>query len=100
MFTNSSLIEPKILRALIAAGSINAVRVEPVPGGLAIVFQVGMVDQTLGVARGGMRVFQSLDGVASVLQSYGIEEFTVSTHNWVPKTMARGAKTATPTLSA
>jgi hypothetical protein len=89
MFTNSSEIEPKVLKELIAAGSIASARIEGVQGGLAIILKVGLQDRTLGAARGGVRLFQSLDGAASVLQSYGIEKFTVNTSNWVPKTMSR-----------
>lgn len=89
MFTNTSVVEPKVAKELIAAGSVNGARVEALPGGLVIVLQVGMTARTLGVSRGGVRLFQSLDGVASVLQGYGIEDFTVNTHNWTPKTMAR-----------
>ena len=89
MFTTASVVEPKVAKELIAAGSISNARVEAIPGGLVIIFQVGMTDRTLGVSRGGVRLFQSLDGVASVLQGYGIEAFSVNTHNWTPKTMAR-----------
>lgn len=89
MSTNASVLEPKVAKELIAAGSVNSARVEALPGGLVIVFQVGMTARTLGVSRGGVRLFQSLDGVASVLQGYGIEAFAVNTHNWTPKTMAR-----------
>ena len=67
MFASSSLVEPKILKELIAAGSVRHARVEPVKGGLVIVLQVGMNERTLGAARGGIRLFQSLDGAASVL---------------------------------
>lgn len=89
MFTNSSEIEPKVVKELIAAGSINAASVEGAQGGLVIVLKVGMLDRTLGVARGGVRLFQSIDGAASVLQSYGIKKFSVDTTDWVPKTISR-----------
>jgi len=89
MFPNASVVDPKVARELIAAGSVSNARVEAIPGGLVIVLQIGLTTRTLGVSRGGLRLFQSLDGVASVLQGYGIEDFTVNTHNWVPKTMAR-----------
>lgn len=89
MFTNTSLIAPKVAKELIAAGSVSSARAEVLPGGLVIVLQVGMTTRTLGTSRGGIRLFQSLDGVASVLQGFGIEDFTVNTRNWSPKTMAK-----------
>jgi hypothetical protein len=92
MFPNSSEIEPKVLKELITAGSFNGARVEPFEGALVVVVTVGMAERTLGVSRGGIRTFQSLDGAASVLQSYGIEKFSVSTRNWVPKTASRATK--------
>jgi hypothetical protein len=100
MFTTSSTVEPKILKELIAAGSVRHARVEPVQGGLVIVLQVGMNERTLGVARGGVRLLQSLDGAASVLQSYGIQEFSVNTRNWVPKTIVRPSKQQTAAVAA
>jgi|SRR5471030_820023 len=100
MFTTPTLIEPKIFKALMGAGSISNARIEVAAGGpggsggLVIVVRAGLNEHTLGAARGGMRVFQSLDGAASVLQSYGIMRFEVNTENWVPKTMVRGLKSA------
>src|SRR5471030_1610191 len=97
MFTTPTLIEPKIFKALMGAGSISNARIEVAAGGsggFVIVVRAGLNEHTLGAARGGMRVFQSLDGAASVLQSYGIMRFEVNTENWVPKTMVRGLKSA------
>lgn len=89
MATNAPEIEPRVLKELIAAGSIGDVSVELGDGGLVIILKVGMQDRPLGAARGGIRTFQSLDGAASVLRSYGIEKFSVNTANWVPKTISR-----------
>jgi hypothetical protein len=100
--TTASVVAPKILKELIAAGSVSAARVEPGDKGLLIVVRAGMNERVLGAARGGLRYFQSLDGAASVLQepSYGIMKFDVNTEHWVPKTMVRGYKQAPASLDA
>ena len=92
--TNASLVTPKILKELIAAGSVTDVRVEPGDKGLVVVVRAGMNERVLGAARGGLRYFQSLDGVASALQGYGILKFLTNTDHWVPKTIVRGYKRA------
>jgi hypothetical protein len=98
--TTASVVAPKVLKELIAAGSVSAARVEPGDKGLLIVVRAGMNERVLGAARGGLRYFQSLDGAASVLQSYGIMKFDVNTEHWVPKTMVRGYKQAPASLDA
>ena len=92
--TTAGVVSPKILKELIAVGSVSSARVEFGGKGLVIVLRAGMNERVLGAARGGVRFFQSLDGVASVLQSYGIIQFDVNTTHWVPKTMVRGCKNA------
>lgn len=96
--TNASVVAPKILKELIAAGSVSSARVESADKGLLIVVRAGMNERVLGAARGGLRYFQSLDGAASVLQGYGITKFEVNTAHWVPKTMVRGYKQAPASL--
>lgn len=98
--TTASVIAPKILKELIAVGAVSAARVEFGDKGLVIVVRAGMNERVLGAARGGLRYFQSLDGAASVLQSYGIMKFDVNTEHWVPKTVARGFKQAPASLEA
>ena len=98
--TTASVVAPKILKELIAAGSISSARVEAGDKGLVIVVRAGMNERVLGAARGGLWYFQSLDGAASVLQSYGIMQFDVNTAHWVPKTMIRGYKQATASADA
>ncbi len=95
--TTASVFEPKVLKELIAAGSVTSAHVESGDKGLVIVVRVGMNERVVGVARGGLRYFQSLDGVASVLQGYGIMRFTVDIAHWVPKTVVRGYKSAPAT---
>lgn len=85
--TTASVVLPRILKELVAAGVVSDARVEPDDKGLVIVLRAGVNERVLGAARGGLRYFQSLDGVASVLQSYGITRFGVETGNWVPRTM-------------
>jgi hypothetical protein len=92
--TTASVVAPKVLKELIAAGSVTSARVESGDKGLMIVVRVGMNERVVGTARGGLRYFQSLDGAASVLQGYGILRFEVDTAHWVPKTMVRGYKNA------
>lgn len=92
--TTIRVVTPKILKELIAAGSVTSARVEAGDKGLVIVVRAGMNERVLGAARGGLRYFQSLDGAASVLQSHGIMQFDVNTAHWVPKTMLRGYKHA------
>lgn len=89
MVTTASEILPRVLKELVAAGSIGDASVEVQEGALVIMLKVRDQERPLGVARGGIRRFQSLDGAASVLQSYGIEKFSVNTANWVPKTVSR-----------
>ena len=98
--TTASVVAPKVLKELIAAGSVSAARVEPGDKGLLIVVRAGMNERVLGAARGGLRYFQSLDGAASVLQCYGIMKFDVNTEHWVPKTMVRGYKQAPASVDA
>ena len=98
LMTTASVVAPKILKELIAAGSVSAARVEP--GDKGLLMRAGMNERVLGAARGGLRYFQSLDGAASVLQSYGIMKFDVNTEHWVPKTMVRGYKQAPASLDA
>ena len=59
--TTASVVAPKVLKELIAAGSVSAARVEPGDKGLLIVVRAGMHERVLGAARGGLRYFQSLD---------------------------------------
>lgn len=90
--TSKTVVAPKVLKELIAAGSVTAAQVEAADQGLVIVLRAGMNERVLGAARGGVRYFQSLDGAASALQSYGIVRFAVDTAHWVPKTASRGQK--------
>lgn len=96
--TTTNMITTKVLKELVAAGSVTAARVESGDKGLVIVVHVGMNERVLGAARGGLRYFQSLDGAASVLQGYGIIKFDVDITHWVPKTIMRGYKNA-PSVS-
>ncbi|WP_423680233.1 ParC family partition-associated protein [Undibacterium sp. WLHG33] len=84
--TTASVVAPKVLKELIAAGSVSAARVEPGDKGLLIVVRAGMNERVLGAARGGLRYFQSLDGAASVLQGYGIMKFDGLCRNKVERT--------------
>jgi hypothetical protein len=93
MIENASVLAPRVLRELVAAGSVSSAQVKAGDRGLVILFRAGMNERILGAARGGVRYFQSIDGAASVLQGYGIVQFEVDTSHWIPKTLIR-AKTA------
>ena len=89
MIENASVVAPRVLRELVAAGSVSSAQVKAGDRGLLIVFRVGMNERILGAARGGVRYFQSIDGAASVLQGYGIVQFEADTSHWIPKTLSR-----------
>lgn len=95
--TTVTVVEPKTLKELIAVGSVTSARIESGGKGLVVILLAGMNERVLGAVRGGVRYFQSIDGAASALQSYGIKKFEVDTSHWVPKTVARGYKTASAT---
>ncbi len=99
MFENASEVAPRVLRELVAAGSVSSAQVKGADRGLVIVVKIAMTERVLGAARGGVRYFQSIDGAASVLQGYGIVKFEADTSNWVPKTLTRG-KAAASTVDA
>lgn len=95
MTTTPNVVVPLILKELFAAGAVNSARVEIGDKGFVVIFRIGMTDRVLGVGRkvhGGPRYFLSLDGAASVLQSYGVTEFAVNTRNWVPRAVSRGLR--------
>jgi len=87
MFNN--IVEPRVFRELVAAGSVTNVIVQGADKGLVIVLRVGLNERILGAVRGGPRYFQSIDGAASMLQQAGIVKFEVDSSNWVPRTMAK-----------
>jgi len=95
MFDSHSLISSSVFRELVNTGSIVSARVEAIEGGAVILAKIGMHERALGAARGGVRLFKSLDGAASVLQSFGITKFAVSTDQWIPVSVIRGHKRAT-----
>jgi hypothetical protein len=83
--TTASVVAPKILKELIAAGSVSAARVEPGDKGLLIVVRAGMNEASAGCGpRWPPGTSRVSDGAASVLQSYGITKFDVNTEHWVP----------------
>lgn len=77
---------PSVMRELVAAGSVSDVSIQAAEQGLVIIVRLGSTERVLGVARGGIRHFKSLDGAASFLQDLGIFQFEVDTNNWIPKT--------------
>lgn len=83
------IVAPPIFRELAAAGAVQSACIRSVGNddGLVIVLRVGNQDRVLGVQRAVRpRIFQSLDGAASVLQQAGITEWTAQVGNWTPRT--------------
>ncbi len=61
--TTASVVAPKVLKELIAAGSVSAARVEPGDKGLLILVRAGMNERVLGLpvaASGTSRVSMAL----------------------------------------
>lgn len=87
MIETLSAIAPKVLREMVAAGSIGNVRaVSGGVGGLVVLLKAGPTDRIVGAARGGPRYFKSVDGVISTLQDYGINKLEVDASGWMPRT--------------
>ncbi|PHV09574.1 ParC family partition-associated protein [Chitinimonas sp. BJB300] len=83
----TNIVSSAVLKELVAAGSVITARLEVADKGLVIVVRAGMNERVLGASRGGARYFQSLDGAASVLQTYGINRFECDTAHWVSKSV-------------
>ena len=50
--TTATVVAPKVLKELIAAGSVSAARVEPGDKGLLIIVRAGMNERVLSCPRG------------------------------------------------
>ncbi|MCK9238276.1 MAG: partition protein [Thiopseudomonas sp.] len=85
-----SLITPVGVRALIAAGSVEDASIQAISTeGLAVVIKTKKETFVLGRMRGGIRVFVSVDGAASVLIQFGIKGFYVNAEGWLPRTLQK-----------
>lgn len=88
---NTSVLKPQQFGLLAKQAKIESARIEGGSDGLIVVARTADAkERILGVARGGKRIFQSIDGAASVLQKYGIFDFDCKIENWIPKTAIRG----------
>lgn len=89
----TSVLKPAAFGNLVKLSKIESTRVEAQDEGLIVVARTSDdKEQILGAARGGKRIFQSIDGAASVLQKFGIMSFDCKIENWIPKTVTRGFK--------
>lgn len=65
------------LRNLVRLGGVNSLSACPLFGGYVLRVETPKGEETLTLQRGGDRVFKTLDAVASVVASVGIERFNV-----------------------
>lgn len=87
MLETITAIAPKVLREMVAAGSVDQVRaVSGGVEGLVVLLRAGPTERVVGAARGGPRYFKSVDGVISTLQDYGIHKLEVDASGWMPRT--------------
>ena len=87
------VVAPSVIKGLVEKG-VPVVRVVPHRDGLVVTLELGTFEGVLGAARrpGEMRVFQSLDGAANVLQGFGITRFECNTSGWVPNPATRAKR--------
>lgn len=76
MSEQQTIREP-ILRQLIEIGSVTQAIVVGQEHGFAVQFQAGRSEKVLTTAKGGVRLFASLDTVSSFVRDLGIERFEV-----------------------
>jgi hypothetical protein len=84
-----SIIEPKVFKEFVAAGSVKEASIHAVDQGLIVIIKIGMTERILGQYRGGARYFQSFDGAAALLKQNGILTWDANTTNWTPRTLLR-----------
>ena len=89
MIETKSVIEPKVFKEFLAAGSIQSVSIRAVEAGLVVLLQIGSTERILGQSRGGIRFFQSFDGAAALLQQNGVMAWDADTTGWIPRTASR-----------
>jgi hypothetical protein len=76
------LIKLEVIRPLVRAGAIKDASIVGQKGGYAVVFNVGMEQQTLGTRAGGVRLFTSTDTIFRTLRDLGIRQFSVDTSKY------------------
>ena len=90
-------VPPKLLKELVAAGSVANVVVKSYPNGWLITLRVGMQERVVGAARGGPRNFKSMDAVTTAIYDAGISDYSVSLAGGLPKARAKPTESeATP----
>lgn len=76
------MIEKSILRELVQAGAVLSLTARGVPGGYVLVVRTEGGDRLVGLQRGSVRVFSSLETVASFLRDVGAYRFGVDSETW------------------
>jgi hypothetical protein len=87
------VIGPMALKDLLATNDIKGASIPFAPKGLIVVLKVGENERVMGLFRGGVRYFQSMDGAAAALRQNGLLQFDVDATGWTPRrTVLRGQK--------
>ncbi|BBL36032.1 hypothetical protein Nstercoris_02311 (plasmid) [Nitrosomonas stercoris] len=87
-----NIVGPTGFKELLAADSVQDTVIRGEIKGLVIALRVGEKDFVLGRSRGGVRYFYSIDGAASVLIQYGINQFDLDLRGWLPRTLTKNQK--------
>jgi len=77
-------ISTKTLRELVEAGSIRSAVLIGVLGGISLKVRYGLVEKSLELDRGGVRVWRSLDAAAKFCRSLGLAQIELDLANWQP----------------
>lgn len=94
--TSDAVVKPGVFNALVKTSAIKRATVRASNEGLHVVVRTKQNElKILGAARGGKRIFKSIDGAASVLQKAGIIDFDCEIENWTPATVMRGYRAPT-----
>ncbi len=75
-------ISTKTLPELVAAGSIRTVILVGVPEGVALKARYGLIEKSLRLDRGGVRVWKTLDAAAKFCRSLGIVKVELDLAQW------------------
>lgn len=71
------MIREPVLRELIQATTALSATISGRDHGFALVIRFGEAERTLGTARGGVRLFASLDTASAFVKELGIDRFEV-----------------------
>lgn len=77
-------ISTRTLRELVEAASIRAAILIGVPGGVSLKVRYGMIEKSLKLDRGGVRVWRTLDAAAKFCRSLGLSKIELDLAQWEP----------------